>query len=75
MNKKKISFNKKIYQQEAIQNTLKAFKKVASGQIKQDRNSIVVFLKTDIDGEVINNEFANYALAETILKRNIDGKR
>jgi len=64
--KEQIKFNKKIYHYEAVVKTVKAFQKLAIFSIKEDQDNIVVYSETSPVVENINNEFANYVLAETI---------
>ncbi len=64
--KEQIKFNKKIYHHEAIAKTVKAFHELAIFTIKEDQDNIVVYLETSPAVVNINDEFANYVLAETI---------
>lgn len=66
---RKIVFNKTIYCREAIDQTIKAFKKIALFEIKENKNQIIVLIKGATDIIEIVDEFINYVLAETIMMR------
>lgn len=69
--KNKIEFNRKIYHRSAIDRAARAFKKLAYFQIEENKDKIIVLIKeaAGAEQESVVDEFANYALAETIAGR------
>jgi len=66
-NNQTIFFNKKLYSLDAIKRTIAAFKELGSFRIKTAGSSYEVVIR-DSDqeiGETLQDEFANYVLAET----------
>lgn len=64
----KIKFNKKLYSEQALKQSVADFSSVASFDVKKDSKYITVIIR-NIDSEVagiIKQEFQNYVLAKTI---------
>lgn len=63
-NKIKIKLNKKFYDLNAVKESLKAFNKVCSGDIKKNKEIIKITLKPKDKSQtnILGHEFCNYVL-------------
>lgn len=58
-----VKFNKNIYKKDAILMGIKAFSKISSFDISENRNYFLVKIKSDNNDQIfIKNEFSNYIL-------------